>query len=361
MKVYFLGAGASKSFYPSLPTASELTLDSLLDSSTYDDAPSDAMGVLRSFAGSRKLSAAQRTQPIEEILDVFDGNRREYLSLQFSLLKRLWAPDKPDTSLLKNWLAGVRQSKEVLITTNYDTVLERGFYKTYSGPKVNGKKLMEGPFNYGVDRKLLMSNYENLACDSTSGSTPLLKLHGSISWSYCQSCRRAALHPAYKRKGTDAFAGEKCDCGGGLSPILVGPAKKQYDHPLISNIVETAREVLQKANEIVFAGFSMSQGDEQIRGLLAGAHVVAHTKSVVIVDKKACELRPEYQKIYPDLNIEVHEMDCAKYLGQNGRLTSPMTKLRIKEIMGSLKPKPGEPSMFEELFAERERERKREK
>jgi len=46
---------------------------------------------------------------------------------------------------------------------------------------------------------------------------------------------------------------------------------------------------------------------------------------------------------------------------EKGRLVMvPMTLRRIKEIRGFLKPKPGEPSMFEELFAERERERRRE-
>jgi hypothetical protein len=37
-----------------------------------------------------------------------------------------------------------------------------------------------------------------------------------------------------------------------------------------------------------------------------------------------------------------------------------MTSRRIKEIRGFLKPKPGEPSMFEESFKERARERRRE-
>jgi len=44
-----------------------------------------------------------------------------------------------------------------------------------------------------------------------------------------------------------------------------------------------------------------------------------------------------------------------------GRLVlTPMTERFIHECMGILKPAPGEPSAFEELFAERERERKRE-
>jgi AbrB family looped-hinge helix DNA binding protein len=46
---------------------------------------------------------------------------------------------------------------------------------------------------------------------------------------------------------------------------------------------------------------------------------------------------------------------------ERGRLVlTPMTERFIHECMGILKPAPGEPSAFDELFAERERERKRE-
>ena len=52
----------------------------------------------------------------------------------------------------------------------------------------------------------------------------------------------------------------------------------------------------------------------------------------------------------------------ATWSEDRGRLVlTPMTENRLDEIMGFLKPAPGEPSMFEEIFAERERERKREK
>jgi AbrB family looped-hinge helix DNA binding protein len=51
----------------------------------------------------------------------------------------------------------------------------------------------------------------------------------------------------------------------------------------------------------------------------------------------------------------------ATWIEEQGRLVLiPVTKQRLREIRGFLKPKPGEPSMFDELFAERERERKRE-
>jgi AbrB family looped-hinge helix DNA binding protein len=49
------------------------------------------------------------------------------------------------------------------------------------------------------------------------------------------------------------------------------------------------------------------------------------------------------------------------WIEEKGRLVLiPMTARGIKEIMGFLKPKPGEPSAFDELFKERARERQRE-
>lgn len=52
----------------------------------------------------------------------------------------------------------------------------------------------------------------------------------------------------------------------------------------------------------------------------------------------------------------------ASWSEEQGRLVlTPITTQRIKEIRGFLKPKPGEPSMFDEHLAERERERERER
>ncbi len=52
----------------------------------------------------------------------------------------------------------------------------------------------------------------------------------------------------------------------------------------------------------------------------------------------------------------------ATWTEEKGRLVlTPITAQRIREIRGFLKPKPGEPSMFEEHLAERERERERER
>lgn len=52
----------------------------------------------------------------------------------------------------------------------------------------------------------------------------------------------------------------------------------------------------------------------------------------------------------------------ATWKEEEGRLIlTPITERILDEIQGFLKPRPGEPSMFEEHFKERERERKRER
>ena len=52
----------------------------------------------------------------------------------------------------------------------------------------------------------------------------------------------------------------------------------------------------------------------------------------------------------------------ATWSEEKGRLVlTPITERQLDEIMGFLKPAPGEPSMFEACFEERERERRREK
>jgi AbrB family looped-hinge helix DNA binding protein len=59
--------------------------------------------------------------------------------------------------------------------------------------------------------------------------------------------------------------------------------------------------------------------------------------------------------------LEIKPGTRVTWFEEKGRLVlAPMTSRRINEIRGLLKPKPGEPSAFEESFKERARERRRE-
>lgn len=78
-------------------------------------------------------------------------------------------------------------------------------------------------------------------------------------------------------------------------------------------------------------------------------HTVISSKGQVVIP---AELREQYG---------LEKGTPATWTDEKGRLVlTPITMQRLREIRGFLKPKPGEPSMFEELFAERARERERE-
>ena len=76
---------------------------------------------------------------------------------------------------------------------------------------------------------------------------------------------------------------------------------------------------------------------------------VVSSKGQVVIP---AELREQYG---------INKGTRATWTEEGGRLVlTPITDRRLNEIMGMLKPGRGEPSAFEMLFEERERERKRE-
>lgn len=320
MRVYFLGAGASKSLYPGspsslsswglgLPTASELTLNHLLNVSNYATAPYGTIESLRSFACSQKLGQTSLEAPIENILNIFEGHDRQFRNLRICLVSRLWVPDSMDTGPLVKWLCRVRESGAVLLTTNYDTVLERGIAKLTQ--PIDLRPLRDrGLIDYGVQPDMLLKEYQGVARGASSNSIRVLKLHGSISWGYCKMCQKAEMEPAYRGLAEDTLSGpETC-----LSPILVGPGNKVYDHPIIERVFGSAREALEQAEEIVFAGFSLNASDGRIKDLLASAYEIARTARVFIVDQDAGGLRDRYREVYGDAVQKTAPMDWRLYL-----------------------------------------------
>lgn len=311
MQVYFLGCGASKSFYPSLPTAATLTMRHLLDERYYEEPPCQAIKSLRASPSLRKLPL---DVPIENIADLFDPQGDLLRSVSLCLTRRLWAGDRSDTGILKRWLAAVRQLGAVLMTTNYDTVLERGIAKL---TKALDLRLLRDRrvIDYGVGAELLFPRYEGVACGASPNPVRLLKLHGSISWAYCAVCNKAALDASYRDRAADALDGTTtCDeCSSPLSPILVGPAKKSYQHPIVQGIFASARLALEQAEQIVFAGFSLGTGDERIRDLLLSAHQKARTPQVFVVDQCAA-VKERYRQIYGHAVKDIPAMDWKQYL-----------------------------------------------
>ena len=136
----------------------------------------------------------------------------------------------------------VLQPQDVIISFNYDLILER--------------VLMDSkiPFDYGIS-------------EPQKGDRLVLKLHGSANWIICKNCGHT--YPTDDYSGLDAIL-KKIKCHNcktkKLEPILIPPTLyKDYQDPeqgdIIRELWSRANESLYTADNVVFIGFSMSQTD----------------------------------------------------------------------------------------------------
>ena len=325
-RIYFLGAGASKAFYPKLPLAGELTLRSLLDSANYLEPP-PAINFLARFIRQVNVANVTLDTPIESVLDSLhrhdEPHHYPYENLFVCLVRRLNHGDAVDHTLA-NWLAAVSDRGDAILTANYDSVLEWNF--------ANSNDILSLRCNYKVVRNKLA------ACEQRLGEYPnapkrflvLLKLHGSVSWSFCSACGHYDLHETHLYGAEEAITGvgacRNCGKKGFREPVFVLPAlQKDYSESCVAEIWSNAELLLREAREIIFAGFSLNPNDQRIRALLSKCHKVAKTQHVRIIDPFVTTIINRYKKIYSDAVDAPSQMDWRQYL----------TSLRSDRVLAS--------------------------
>lgn len=112
----------------------------------------------------------------------------------------------------------------------------------------------------------------------------LLKLHGSLNWAYCKTCRRMQLGASSGKlylkvmerlAGQDLSSmftpdGEPCPtCATRLRPLLLAPSHmKDYRNPHLTQVWYEAERVLREAKRVVFVGYSLPEDDVEVIYLL---------------------------------------------------------------------------------------------
>jgi len=166
-----------------------------------------------------------------------------YDDLQWFILKTLKESTKKKIPKpYHKFVKEILQPQDVIISFNYDLVLEKAF----SESKI--------PFDYGISKP-------------QKDDRLILKLHGSANWVYCKNCTHS--YPTNNYSGLDALQGKiKChNCKKKkLEPILIPPTLyKDYQDQerggMIQGLWAKANEELYTANKVVFIGFSMAQTD----------------------------------------------------------------------------------------------------
>jgi len=108
-------------------------------------------------------------------------------------------------------------------------------------------------------------------------SALLLKLHGSLNWLYCPTCRTLDLTPKEKGVCKLKWHTEECLCTKCRTlavPIIIPPTYfKVLSNLYLRQIWDRADRELTKADRVVFCGYSFPDADMHLKYLLKRAEV----------------------------------------------------------------------------------------
>lgn len=173
-----------------------------------------------------------------------------------------------------------------VITTNYDILPERGL-RHQARPKAH-----RPGFNYGFSNEELLGrgypSYAHIRPIKISGSVPLLKLHGSISWSFekgnllhYQDCRPAI-------RGNAA---------------ILAPITEKSPPSFLKPLWEIAAQKLASSNKWIIVGYSLPSYDRAIQELLQQNS--NHKPEIHIFDPNKT-VSSSFAKLLPNSNINWH-------------------------------------------------------
>jgi len=179
---------------------------------------------------------------------------------------KLHAGNGMHRGLVRKLIEGGALRNTSFVSTNYDILIDNALTEIYGG----GYDL-----DYGVDFR----NFErpdDWKRPRQSKKIMLFKPHGSLNWLFCPTCNQLEITP--KEKGvvtrliTD-FSNAACrTCGSVYTPLIVPPTfYKDLNNVFLSSIWNKTDIYLQKANHIVFCGYSFPDADIHIKYLLKRA------------------------------------------------------------------------------------------
>ena len=141
------------------------------------------------------------------------------------------------------------------VTFNYDILIDNALLDAVGERRIN----------YGIEfvnQDLLLEN----------DAVPLYKLHGSLNWLYCSTCRDLRITPG--EKGVMKLKWEPheavCErCGTPRSPIVIPPTYfKVFSNLHLRRIWDAAEKACFDARRLVFCGYSFPDADVHVRYLL---------------------------------------------------------------------------------------------
>jgi NAD-dependent SIR2 family protein deacetylase len=211
----------------------------------------------------------------------------------------------------------VVQPDDLLVTTNWDLLLDAARDQRFG--------TCNGDYGTGNTNVIL----QNARPKPQPTRPRLLKLHGSLSWRYCPRCQRLVIDPRNHVAG-DRLIDPNCPCSYPFSELIVTPGfVREYRNVHLLTIWREALFALASADEWVFIGYSLPPDDVGIRALLLRARCIredvqkddAHKlpKVTVVSGRDGASVCSRFRSIAA--TSQLYPGDFAKYVAEQRALS----------------------------------------
>jgi hypothetical protein len=215
--------------------------------------------------------------------------------------------------MLRNFFKKLNLSDSAFVSINWDTVIERRLEELRG---VSG-------FHYRCDAKAATfpRSGHRMSLLDADRTVPIVKIHGSVNWLYCDSCRRLywfspsqcsriveqLLKPEeWKdidpgRKVSDQVNCHRCPDVPLATRLATFSYVKALDFPMFQRSWFSAEQVLRAARRWVFVGYSLPAADYEFKYLLKSVQVsrqVPPKIALVTGGKKAEDDHTNYQRFF---------------------------------------------------------------
>ena len=186
-------------------------------------------------------------------------------------------PESPYTILGQKIYEGYKNQNEInlsFITFNYDICLDRVLLSMYNE---NENKSFD--VDFGID----LGNYEQKKWfhRPRKRKINLLRPHGSINWVFCKSCGKVFSKISKQGNPLDLVGKKKCyNCGlSSVEPYIVHPTNNRiYENKYIMQIWTKVEDILQKADNWCFIGYSLPEADRYFSYILSKTYNLRKVK-----------------------------------------------------------------------------------
>lgn len=334
----FTGAGASAAFgYPVTNRILEITRTALANGELFEDyeRPGRAAAELRKYLKALLPGFSNREATLPNVTDVIslvdhaiaasstllrgkplsDHIRFRFL-LEWATVDALIDPEetpklKAQQKLLRAFsdhisgLCKAGKHELGLITTNYDTAIDRQLFRRLApGAWYRNVPRVAETFDFGTSWRGPYT--DRIYPRPTKAPMHIYKLHGSINWLRCDLCENIYVNPngnivhwAFYPANHDH---NECYCRTGtrLRSAIVTPSFVRAGYDLtLQSIWKAALDFLRRANRWIIIGYGLPSEDVAIRALLIKAIQSREKLPAIDVIQLGDEAKPRYKLLFP--------------------------------------------------------------